>query len=147
MLVLVVVSAGILAGCEVSESEDSSLQQALLAAVNPSHWVVITPANGSLSVSYTSDIVLKYNGGTLDPVIDVESIQITEEGGDLIVFTDLNSAITIDGDTVTINPTASTFPASGTWYFDMVISGFKDSTGNAIDTFTISNFKILSEPK
>lgn len=147
MIVIVAVSAGIFAGCDVSENDDSSLQLALLVALNASPWAVITPQNGSLSVPYTSNIVLKYKGGDLDPLIDVESIQITEEGGELIVFSNANSTITIDGDTVTINPTDNTFPASGTWYSDMVISGFRDSIGNTIDTFTMWNFRIKSDPK
>ncbi|HPC41196.1 MAG TPA: hypothetical protein PLD91_09795 [Spirochaetota bacterium] len=145
MLLVVAVSVGVLAGCEDKKSDNSDLSL-LLAAAASRPWVVVSPANWSPSVPYDDDIVLKYNRGTLNSVVDVESVQITEEGDGPITYT--GDAITISGDTVTINPPLSnTFPASGTIYFNLVISGFTDSNGDPIPEYSFPNYRITSEPK
>jgi hypothetical protein len=146
MLLVVAASVGLLAGCEDKKSDNSTLSLTLLAAVANTPWVVISPANLSLSVSYVADIVIRYKGGTLAPTLG--NIQITEDdSGDVLLYNDLNSTITISGDTVTINPDASTLPSSGTWYSNLVISGFEDTDTGAIDTYAMPNYRIHPEPK
>ncbi len=118
----------------------------LLAAAANTPWVVVSPANGSPSVSYTTDIVIRYQGGTLASTLG--NIQITREVPEAVLtYDDANSAITIDGNTVTINPDSSTLPSSGTWYSNLVISGFEDTETGAIETYAMPNYRIHPEPK
>jgi hypothetical protein len=144
MLMAIALSLAILGGCDEKKSDNSTTT--LLALLGTAPWTVITPANGSQSVSYNTDFEIRYNNGTLDSTIDIESIQLTYDEH-LLTLNDGNSLITIDGDTVTINPDASSLPESGTRYHNMVISGFEDSSGDPINTYTIPNYSIWPEPK
>lgn len=146
MLIVVAASVGVLTGCDDKKSDNSTLSLTLLAVAANTPWVVVSPGNGSPSVSYVTDIVIRYKAGTLSSTLG--SIQITEDdSGDVLLYNDANSTITIIEDTVTINPDGSTLPSSGTWYSNLVISGFVDTDTGAIDTYTIPNYRIHPEPK
>lgn len=130
-------------GCDSSSGDSDS------DSCTPGTWTIVAPANGATDVDCDGDFVLKYCGN-LDTTVDTEEVTFYDDNDGSsscdVTAPDAGDGrtISISGGTVTISDGSGNLPCSETVYTSVTISGFSDSEGAPISSYTTTDYGFTS---